>query len=95
MEKNKFDIPQPKTIEERRKVAREFAEALKLTIPIRVDEMDDKVGKAYAGWPDRIYVIDAQGKIVLKAAPGPQGFPPAVKAAPGVLDKLLSGEPPK
>jgi hypothetical protein len=91
MEKNKFNIPQPKTLEARRKVAKEFAEALKLTIPLLVDSMDNAVGKAYAGWPDRVYVIDGDGKVVLKGGPGPQGFSPAVKAAPAVLDKLLAG----
>ena len=90
MEKNKFNIPQPKTLEERQKVAKEFAEALKLTVPLLVDSMEDAVGKAYAGWPDRVYVIDAEGKVALKGGPGPQGFAPAVKAAPAALDKLLA-----
>jgi hypothetical protein len=86
---NKFYIPQPETMEERRKVAREFVEMLKLSPPVLVDTMDDQVGKAYAGWPDRLYVIDAQGKVALKGAPGPGGFSPAVKAAPSVVNKLL------
>ena len=89
MPRNKFNIPQPKTLEERQKVAREFAEALKLSLPIFVDSMEDEVGKAYSAWPDRLYVIDAEGKIALKGGVGPRGFSPAVKAAPGVLDKLL------
>jgi hypothetical protein len=89
--RNKFNIPQPKRLEERRKVAREFARVLKLSIPVLVDEMDNQVGKAYAGWPDRLYVIDAQGKVALKGGPGPRGFLPAVKAAPAVLDRLLGG----
>ena len=88
--KNKFNIPQPKEMEERRKVAREFADTLKLSIPVLVDTMDDAVGKAYAAWPDRLYVIDADGKVALKGGIGPQGFSPAVKAAPGVLDRLLA-----
>jgi hypothetical protein len=47
------------------------------------------VGKAYAAWPDRIYVIDRQGKVALKASPGPGGFLPSVRAAPAILNKLL------
>jgi hypothetical protein len=89
--KNKFNIPQPKDLEERRKVAKEFAEVLKLSVPVLVDAMDDQVGKAYAAWPDRLYVIDATGNVALKGVPGPGGFLPAVKAAPSVLDKLLDG----
>ncbi len=85
-----FPIPDPKTIEERHRVAREFAESLKLTIPVLVDSIDDVANNSYTAWPDRIYVIDADGKIALKANPGPAGFSPAVRAAPGVLEKLLS-----
>jgi hypothetical protein len=86
---NKFKITDPKTLEERQKVAREFAESLKLSLPVLVDTLDNQVEKAYAGWPDRLYVIDAAGKIAHKGAPGPGGFRPAVMAAPAVLDKLL------
>lgn len=88
---NKFQITDPKSLEERQKVAREFACQLKLSLPILVDSIDDKVNKAYAGWPDRIYIIDGDGRIVHKGAPGPRGFSPAVKAAPEVLDQLLAG----
>jgi hypothetical protein len=83
-------VPDPKTLEERRRVAREFAEKVKLSIPILVDTIDDQVNRSYAGWPDRVYVIDAQGRIALKGGPGPGGFTPAVRAAPAVLDKLLA-----
>jgi hypothetical protein len=87
--KNRFDIPQPKEWQERRKVAKDFARALKLSVPVLVDTMDDDVGKAYAAWPDRLYVIDRDGKVAQQGDPGPFGFAPAVRAAPGVLDKLL------
>jgi hypothetical protein len=50
------------------------------------DTLDDQVEKAYAGWPDRIYVIDAKGQIVYKGEPGPRGF--KVADVPPVLDKL-------
>ena len=85
-----FPIPDPKTLEERQKVAKDFAVKLKVSLPILVDTLDDQVEKAYAGWPDRIYVIDAEGKIAFKGNPGPGGFIPGVQAAPAVLDKLLN-----
>ena len=87
--KNKFQITDPKTEEERRKVAREFAAELKVSIPILVDTIDDKVESVYAGWPDRVYILDAAGRIVHKGATGPSGFTPSVVAAPGILDRLL------
>lgn len=87
---NKFKIKDPKTLEERQKVAKEFAAEVKTSIPILVDTLDDCVEKAYAGWPDRLYIIDANGKVAHKGGPGPGGFRPAVLAAPSVLDKLLA-----
>jgi hypothetical protein len=88
--RNKFNVPQPKELEERQRVAKEFAQALKLSIPVLVDTIDDQVGKAYAAWPDRLYVIDANGKVALKGGMGPGGFLPAVKLAPSMVDKLLA-----
>lgn len=89
--RNRFNIGQPQTLDERRRVARDFVDQLKLSLPVLVDTIDDQVNRAYAGWPDRLYVIDAAGKIALKGGPGPGGFTPAVKAAPAILDKLLRG----
>jgi hypothetical protein len=60
---------------------------LKLTIPCLVDDMDNTAQKAYAGWPDRLYVIDAQGKVAFRGEPGPRGFKPA--DAEAALKKLL------
>jgi hypothetical protein len=90
MAKNQFNIPQPMSREERQRVAKEFAEMLKISLPILVDTIDDQVSKAYAGFPDRVCIIDRDGRVALQGARGPAGFAPALKTAPGVLDKLLS-----
>jgi hypothetical protein len=87
--KEKILVTDPKTIQEREKVAREFAAQFKVSIPILVDTIDDQVDRNYAGWPDRLYVIDAQGKIAYKGDPGPRGF--RVSEVPPVLDRLLKG----
>ena len=86
----RFQIPDPKTLQERQRVAREFAEEVELSAPILVDTIDDQVEKAYAGWPDRIYILDQDGKIVHKGEPGPRGFKPSLSAAGAILDKLLA-----
>ena len=80
-------IQDPKALEERQKVAKDFAAQFKVSLPILVDTLDDKVEKAYAGWPDRFYVINSEGKVAYKGGPGPGVF----KAAeiPPVLDRLL------
>ncbi len=67
----------PKNFEERKKIATTCCEALDLKIPTLVDGVDDKVGKAYKGWPDRLYIVGKDGKIAYRGGPGPFGFQPA------------------
>lgn len=52
-------------------------ETLKLSVPSVLDGEDNRVNAAYAGWPDRLYIVDIQGKIAYKGGPGPAGFKPA------------------
>ena len=68
---------QPTTDEERIEIARQCKSALKMTIPLVVDGMDDRVGHLYSGMPDRLYVIGRDGRVVYKSGRGPFGFPPA------------------
>ena len=49
--------------------------------------MDDKMEAAFAAWPDRIYVIDKDGKVAYKGKPGPGGF--RVGEAEEALKRLL------
>ena len=69
-------IVQPQTEDDRFKVARLSAEALKLSIPMVVDNMDDRTETHYGGWPDRMYIVDRGGKIAYKGEKGPRGFKP-------------------
>jgi type I thyroxine 5'-deiodinase len=47
---------------------------LKLSVPTVIDREDNKVNTAYAGWPDRLVVVGANGRIAYKGGPGPRGF---------------------
>jgi hypothetical protein len=69
-------IFQPKTAAERAQVAKTCCAALKMTMPMVIDEMDDRVGHAYSGMPDRLYVIDTEGRVAYQAGRGPSGFKP-------------------
>jgi hypothetical protein len=69
-------VKQPKTFFERQEVAIQCSEALKITMPLLVDEIDDRVGHAYSGMPDRLYVIGREGKVLYKGGRGPFGFRP-------------------
>jgi hypothetical protein len=51
--------------------------ALGVTMPLLVDTIDDRVGHAYSGMPDRLYVIDRSGKVAYQGGRGPFGFRPA------------------
>ena len=73
--------------EERVQVAGVCMTKLGVELPAIVDEADDRVEQAYTGWPDRLYVVDIDGKIAYKSAAGPFGFKPSeVEAA---LKRLL------
>ena len=62
---------------ERLKSLRQCASLLGLTMPALIDSDDNVVNRAYAAWPDRLYVVDLDGKIAYKAGQGPAGFKPA------------------
>jgi len=67
----------PASFEERSKVAGSCVRRLGIEIPALVDDMKDAVEAAYTGWPDRLYVIGPDGRVVYKSAAGPFGFHPA------------------
>jgi hypothetical protein len=71
------DVYDPKTMDERRAVAGNCETALKYGIQTYVDEMDDRVNKAYAAGPARLYLVGADGKVVYAGGLGPFGFKPA------------------
>jgi hypothetical protein len=66
----------PKTFLERTSVAESCVRKLGIRIPALVDDVGDNVEAAYTGWPDRLYLIDREGRVAFKSAPGPFGFKP-------------------
>ena len=42
-----------------------------------LDEFGNSTESTYTGWPDRLYLIDANGRVAYKSKPGPFGFKPA------------------
>jgi Iodothyronine deiodinase len=47
---------------------------LGIEFPALVDRIENSIEIAYTGWPDRLYVIDKDGRIAFKSAAGPFGF---------------------
>jgi Iodothyronine deiodinase len=75
-------VTSTKTLDERVNVAGVCMTKLGIELPALIDGPDDAVERAYTGWPDRLYVIDRNGRIAHKSAAGPFGFKPAeVEAA--------------
>ena len=58
-------------------MARTCVRKLSIEIPALIDDFSSTTEVAYAAWPDRLYVIDRDGKVAYKARPGPFGFKPA------------------
>jgi hypothetical protein len=71
-----ISILQPANRIERVAVAKKCCSTLEMTMPLLVDEMNDRVGHAYSGMPDRIFIIDENGLVVYKGGRGPFGFKP-------------------
>lgn len=90
----KGDVPdgkkgqRPKTLAQRAVLAKKLVKDVKLTMPCVVDRMDNKVSKAYAGRPDRICIVDVDGKVAYYGRRGPGGFKP--REANAALKKLLA-----
>ncbi len=74
--KTAIDLYEPKTIEERRAAAGRCENVLKYGTKTYVDEMDDAVNEAYAGWPTRLYLIGLDGRVAYAGGLGPWGFKP-------------------
>jgi Iodothyronine deiodinase len=84
MDSNKQEgivLRQPRSLEERREAARVLVERLKYRLPVAIDPMDGRAEKAFAAWPERIYIIDRGGRILYKGGLGPFEFKPEEAAA--------------
>lgn len=71
-----IELQQPKSFQQRVDAAAQCCGALHMTIPLVVDGIDNRVGEAYSGFPDRLYLIDRDGKVAFKSGRGPFGFIP-------------------
>jgi hypothetical protein len=69
-------VAQPKAELERVAVATQCHDLLEMSMPVLIDGIDDRVGHAYSGMPDRLYVIDRDGKVAFQSGRGPFWFNP-------------------
>jgi hypothetical protein len=71
-----YVFKQPKTDDERKSAAKILVERLKYRMPVAIDPIDGRAEKAFAAWPERIYIVGRDGKVVYKGDMGPFGFKP-------------------
>ena len=64
----------PTTADERAEVAGSCVRKLHIPFPALIDGIENKVEQEYTGWPDRIYLIDPNGRVQFKTEAGPFGF---------------------
>jgi hypothetical protein len=71
----------PRDEGERTSVADACVRRLGIKFPAVIDGFDNHVESAYTGWPDRMYLIASDGRVLYKSKPGPFGFHPKDLAA--------------
>ena len=88
-------VEDPVDDRERLQVAGTCVEELDLPMPALIDRVDDKVSLAYAAWPDRLYLIGKDGRVVYAGDRGPQGFDPEawMKAIEAEKARIDAGSP--
>ncbi len=67
---------QPKSTEERRELARAFIDQMDVETETLLDDIDNTAMACYAAWPERLYIIGTDGRIIYKGGMGPFYFDP-------------------
>jgi len=70
-------LTQPKSFDERTKIASQMCSKLELSLPTLIDHLDDQVGRDYSAMPDRLYLVGKDGRVAFQGERGPRGFKPA------------------
>jgi len=65
---------QPTTDAERMVRARAFVSEMDIEAPTLVDDIRNTANACFAAWPERLYVVDTEGRIAYKGGMGPFKF---------------------
>lgn len=84
-------VKQPRTLEERSKVAERCSAVLNIDTPMVVDTIDNRIAQTYQAMPDRLYVIGRDGRVAYMGGPGPFGFNP-YEMEQALMLELLAAE---
>ena len=67
---------QPTTVDERAEVAAVCLLRYNFSFPTVLDEMTDVVASTYMAMPERLHILDADGRVTWKCGLGPHLFDP-------------------
>ena len=67
-------VPAARSLEERAHAAEDMCRRYEVDLPVLVDSMNDAASEAFAAYPDRVYLIDRDGRVAHKGGRGPYGF---------------------
>jgi hypothetical protein len=73
----KIDVPaveDARTVRERRKQALDLQKHISPEMKVYVDTLDDETGVRWGAWPQRIFVVGADHKLLYSGGPGPWHF---------------------
>lgn len=73
-ERDEVLFTQPMNADERAEIAGVCMLHLKFEMPMLLDNMENEVDLKYAALPERLYLVNAAGKIVHRSRMGPWGF---------------------
>ena len=65
---------QHRSYDERESVARSCSIDLRIDLPIIVEEMDNAIDEAYGAAPERLYLVDVDGRVAYHGGAGPHFF---------------------
>lgn len=65
---------QPASLAERAEIAQVCALRLNLKMPMALDDMSNQADGLYAALPERLYLIDEEGRVVFRTVVGSPGF---------------------
>jgi len=67
---------QPKNLEQRVAIANDFVKRFQFPLPFGIDDMNNRANDAYAAWPERLYILDEDGRIAYRGGIGPFNYHP-------------------
>src|SRR6266436_1721301 len=67
---------QPKNLEQRVAIANDFVKRFQFPLPFGIDDMSNRANDAYAAWPERLYILDENGRIAYRGGMGPFNYNP-------------------